>query len=591
MLKEISISNFAIIDSLSLSFTKGFNVFTGETGAGKSIILDAVSAVLGGKTDTAFVREGSERASIEAVFTTDQHQNEIKAILEREDVLNDSEDDGSEVVLTREIRNTGRSSSRVNGHSVNADLLKEIGAWLVDIHGQSDHLSLLRTESHIRLLDRFAGNQDLLHEYRILYKELLSVRKELKDLKLDEEERYRRQDMLQFQVNEIEEASLSEDEETKLTAEADRLANYEIIGKNVRSCILNLEGNQEEIPGLIDLMGSLNHSINNLLKYDNSFNKLCENCISLSDQINDMDDFLQHYQEKLEFDPKRQEEIEERLMTINNLKRKYGGSVQAILEFGDNAKTQLQKLVNSSEEIENLTAKEKNLKDQLSDLARQLSANRKKAAAEISQKVERELDDLRMSRAEFKVDIRSVLNENGLKNSEGQNLAFTDTGFDQVEFLIAPNPGEGFSPLTKIASGGETSRLMLALKNTLAQADTISTMIFDEIDQGIGGRIGAVVGQKLWQLSEEHQVLCITHLPQLAAYYDTHFHVRKIISDNRTHTTVERLDENVSLHEIAALLGGDTEENLAAARAMRLEACDFKKMNLIDKKSENQKMI
>ncbi len=574
MLKEIGIQNFAIIESLNLEFTAGFNVFTGETGAGKSIILDALSIVLGEKADISFVREGTKRASIEAIFDYGSRRDEIVEVLEREDLL---PDDGiEEVSLSRDIRLEGRSTARVNGHAVSLSVLQEVGSLLVDIHGQSEHLSLLKPSSHIRLVDQFAGNEELLKEYRGLYRKYLAVVKNLKALRDGEAEALRQQDILSYQVNEINAAELSVDEEESLNREREKMQNSEKIAKLLHQGLVALQGRSEERPGILDKMDELDSALDGLISYDESLQPLYDAVVNAADQMNDVLDKLQRYKSGLGFSSRRRNQIEERLALYFSLKRKYGGTVEAVLAFGKDAERKLSLITGAGKQIEELEAEKAELLEKLSILAVKLSERRSAAALQISRGVETELDDLRMPAARFEVLMETVPAADGLKDNEGNKLSFTETGFDRVEFLIAPNPGEGLKPLAKVASGGETSRLMLALKNTLAQADTIPTMVFDEIDQGIGGRIGALVGEKLWELSRYHQVICITHLPQLAALYDSHFHVHKQISENRTQTVVTRLDAEHSLHELASLLGADNEENVQAVKAMLKESSEFK---------------
>ncbi len=575
MIREISSGKFAIIESLGLGCTDGFNVFTGETGAGKSIILDALSIVLGEKADTSFVREGTKRASVEAVFDYGRRRDEIVGILEREDLLPD--DDTSEVILAREIRAEGRSTARVNGHGVSLGVLQEIGAFLVDIHGQSEHLSLLKPASHIRLVDRFAGNEDLLKEYRTRYREYLSVVKELKELRDGEAEALRQQDILSYQLSEISAAELSEEEEESLNRERDRMANSEKIAKLLHQGLLALQGRSDDRPGILEQMDTLDSALDGLTAYDETLQTLYDTVVSTADQLNEVMDKLQRYKSALGFSTRRRNQIEERLALYFSLKRKYGGTVSAVLEFGENAKKKLALISGAGEQIKTLESEQVRLLDVLSGLAIRLSEKRTAASGLISKGIEKELDDLRMPSALFEVRMDSILSDDGLDDGKGKKLAFGDSGFDRIEFLIAPNPGEGLKPLAKVASGGETSRIMLALKNTLAQADTIPTMVFDEIDQGIGGRIGALVGEKLWQLARYHQVICITHLPQLAAVYDSHFRVRKEISGDRTRTMVTRLEDEESLHELASLLGADNGENIQAVKAMLHEADAYKK--------------
>ena len=578
MLKEISIRNFVIIETLDLEFTGGFNVFTGETGAGKSIILDALSIVLGEKADTSFVREGTKRASVEAVFDYGSRKDEITEILEREDLL---PDDGiEELTLAREIRAEGRSTARVNGHSVSLGVLQEVGALLVDIHGQSEHLSLLKPASHLRLVDQFAGNGDLLKEYRKQYRQYLSVVKRIKELRDGEAEALRQQDILSYQLNEISAAELSEEEEESLNRERDRMANSEKIAKLLHQGLLALQGRSDERPGILEQLDTLDGALDGLTGYDESLQGLYDTVVESADRLNDVLEKLQRYKSGLGFSTRRRNQIEERLTLYFSLKRKYGGTVSAVLSFAEEAKKKLALISSAGEQINALEEEKIRLLDALSGLAVRLSEKRTAAAGAISEGVEKELDDLRMPSALFEARMETVPSEEGLDDGKGRKLAFGESGFDRVEFLIAPNPGEGLKPLAKVASGGETSRLMLALKNTLAQADTIPTMVFDEIDQGIGGRIGALVGEKLWQLGRYHQVICITHLPQLAALYDSHYHVRKLIEGERTRTVVTRLYPEESLHELASLLGTDNEENIQAVKAMLHEADAYKQRNV-----------
>ncbi len=575
MLKEIHIRNFVLIEALDLEFSGGFNVFTGETGAGKSIILDALSVVLGEKADTSFIREGAKKASIEAVFDYGSRRDEITEILEREDLM--PEDDDDELILAREIRDGGRSTARVNGSAVSIAVVQELGALLVDIHGQSEHLSLLKPASHIRLVDQFAGNGDLLKEYRGVYKKYLAVSKELRELRSGEEEALRQQDILNYQLNEIASAELSADEEEKLQKDRERFANAEKIIKSAHQGLQALNGRSEERPGIIDQLSVLEDALDSMAGYDETLQPLCEAVVTAADQLNDVLDALQKYKASLGYSPRKVNQIEERMQLYFSLKRKYGGTVEAVLEFAENARKKLGLITNADARTAELETERQSLLDTLAELAAELSAKRTAAAKLISQGVEKELDDLRMPSAKFEVTMDRVPAEDGLADRNGGTWAFGDNGYDRVEFLISPNPGEGLKPLAKVASGGETSRVMLALKNTLAKADTIPTMVFDEIDQGIGGRVGALVGEKLWELGQYHQVICITHLPQLAALRDAHFHVRKQIEDGRTQTVVTPLTEDESLREMAALLGSDSEENEQAVTAMLKEAEQFKK--------------
>lgn len=554
MLVEIRIENFAIIDSLELNFASGFVAFTGETGAGKSIIIDAVEALLGGKVDTTMIRAGAERASIEGSFripAAGTTRESLLEVLKREDLA-----DGEEIVtLAREIRSNGRSTARVNGSSVSNAILSEIGQYLVDVHGQSEHLSLLRVKEHLGLLDSFASDEELLSAYHQTYRKLTSVRKEIAEIRQAESDAARRADMLQYQINEIETARLQTGEEEELKEERNRLANAEGIATLVQEALQILEEGDPETPAVTDQIGQLGRAVSSLLKLDPSQETLDEQAQSLIDGLDELTRNLRLYQETIEFNPKRLDQVEDRLSLIHNLKRKFGSTIEEVIRFGEQAQVQLDTITHAGERIEELEAEEVQLLETIGMQGSELTQKRKEASARLCKAVEEELNDLHMSGARFDVSFEEKEDPKGAVLPDGRRVAFHNYGLEQVEFLVAPNPGEGLKPLVKIASGGETSRLMLALKNVLASADQVPTLIFDEIDQGIGGRVGGIVGKKLWNLGRKHQVLCITHLPQLAAYGEQHLRVEKKVSDGRTHTVVNVIEGEERLMELAQMLG------------------------------------
>jgi len=562
MLTELHIENFAIIQALELHFKNGLVIFTGETGAGKSIILDAIEALVGGRSEATMVRSGADRAVLEAVFKIPvQFKDEIHSILKREDL-----DDGSdEVVFGREIRLEGRTVARVNGRSVNVGLLKELGVSLVDIHGQSEHLSLLNVKSHLGLLDRYAGVQREDEEYQQAYRELRQIRKELHALREMEAEAARRMELLEFQAQEIMGANLDASEEEELTQERSRLANAETLTSSVQQALTLLDEGGPDALAVSDLLGQAKQLLANLARIDASQGALLEQLESATVQISEIIRSLTGYLDEIEYNPRRLEQVEERLELIHRLVKKYGGSVEAALAFGQNARSQLETIAHAGERIAELEDQEKAALEELKVKALVLSLKRKEAAAALQEHVEKELADLSMSGAKFEVTFQTSESETGVELTPNVRTAFTESGIDQVEFFIAPNPGEGLKPLTKIASGGETSRLMLALKNVLTGADYIPTLIFDEIDQGIGGRVGNVVGEKLWRLARNHQVMCVTHLPQLAAYGDQHYSVRKHVHDGRTTTEVHELDEPARTSELALMTGSVSDATLKAA--------------------------
>ena len=564
MLTELRIENFAIIQSLELEFAPGLTTFTGETGAGKSIILDAIVALLGGRIDATYIRAGAERAAVEGIFSIPAASRAaVAAILEREDL----DDEGEYLTLARELRQNGRSVARVNGRSVAVTLLREFGEFLVDIHGQSEHLSLLNVRQHLHLLDDFAAVRPALAAYRESYRSLRQVQKELNALRQSEQDAARKVDMLEYQVQEIESAALKADEEDELRQERARLANAESLASLAQQALMFIDEGSPETPAASDLLGQAASALDSLARIDAGQQALSEQMQALNDTLAEVSRDVRAYLENIEFNPRRLEQVEERLDLLQRLKRKYGGSLAAVLAFAEQARAELENITHASERIEALEQQENNLLSQAGSQAARLSALRTQAAGQLARGVEAELNDLSMAGARFSVQIERSADPAGLRLPAGERVSFDENGIDRVEFLIAPNPGEGLKPLVKIASGGETSRLMLALKNVLTQADAIPTLIFDEIDQGIGGRVGTVVGEKLWQLGRQHQVLCITHLPQLAAYGDQHFSVRKLVEDGRTSTRVEALYDQKRLMELAQFLGAVTQANLDAAEA------------------------
>jgi len=572
MLSELRIENFAIIDRLELSFNPGLVAFTGETGAGKSIILDAVETVLGGRVETTMIRSGVERANVEAIFRLSQaERTAVDAILERESLVDDPDNPETardELSLGREIRRNGRSVARVNGRSVSVGLLAELGQYLVDLHGQSEHLSLLRVRQHVHLLDRYAGVQTLLNAYRQTYQRLQTVRRELSELRAAEGEAARRTDILTFQINEIDLARLQTDEEEALRQERNRLANAEGLASLAQDALQTLDEGDAESSAVTDIFGQVNHTLRSLLRLDATQSVLAEQAETLADALADLARDLRNYLEGIEFNPKRLEQVEERLSIIHNLKRKYGKSVADVLAFAEEARKQLEAITHASERIAELEAEENRLLDQIGREGIALSEKRRVAAKKLAKAIEGELQHLHMTEAHFQVNFEERIDPQGAPVEEGKRVAFDANGIETVEFLVAPNPGEGFKPLVKVASGGETSRLMLSIRNVLANADEVPTMIFDEIDQGIGGRVGAVVGRKLWHLARHHQVLCVTHLPQLAAFGEQQLHVQKQIDGGRTVTQVPRLDGERRILEVAQMMGQISDGTRQSARKL-----------------------
>lgn len=562
MLTELRIENFAIIDKLALDFGAGLIIFTGETGAGKSIIMDALDMLLGGRTDAGSIRADAERATVEGLFKLSGPEKDIVLeVLKREDL----QDDENFVTLAREVRREGRSTARINGRTVNISLLKEIGAFLVDIHGQTEHLSLLDTRFHPGLLDRYAEVDALLGSYRQTYSQVQIIRRQINELRAAETDSARRIEMFTFQAEEIESVGLKPGEDVQLREERERLANAESLAANAQEAQGLIDEGTPDTPAISDQLGQAVSALAALARIDPSKAELSARADLLLESLSEISRDLRNYMESIEYSPKRLDEVEERLDLIYRLMRKYGGTLEAVIAFGANARKQLDTINNAADKILELQAKETTLLAELAKRGLALSVKRKKAAEGMAKGIEIELNDLKMSAARFGVDFQLKPDPQGLPLADGSRVAFDASGFDRVEFLVAPNPGEGLKPLVKVASGGETARLMLALKNILARADQVPTLVFDEIDQGIGGRVGGVVGQKLWQLARAHQVFCITHLPQLAAFGDQHFQVQKSVENGRTTSHVQKLEAESRLRELALMLGEVSESTLLSA--------------------------
>jgi DNA repair protein RecN (Recombination protein N) len=602
MLTELRVRDFAIIDSLNIEFANGFNVVTGETGAGKSIIVDSISLLLGDRADPGFVRAGAERALIEGVFMLDEAvRKDVETLLSEQGL---ESDEPGQLLLGREVRLNGRSLCRVNGRAVGQNVLRELGELLVDIHGQSEHLSLLRVKEHVNLLDRYAGLWEQRTRVSNKVAELRAARKELLQLIDNARERARRVDMLKFQLEEIRTARLKPSEETILAEEHTRLANAETLAMYADEAYNVLYESSRDQSAALDQIAQAARALTNLARFDKQFEEYCKSLGEATAIITEVARTLRDYREGIEFNPRRLQQVEDRLNLIKKLKRKYGDTVDAIIAFAEQAEGELNLIENSAERIEALKSAELRLAEELATLAVELSARRCLAAGDLSMQVERELQDLRMSGARFAVSIMQEEDENGIevreigdwrleirdKNGQSRisnpqspisNLSslvhFDATGIDRVEFMIAPNKGEGLKSLAKTASGGETARLMLALKTVLSRADHTPSLIFDEIDQGIGGRVGASVGQKLWALTRSHQVMCITHLPQMASFGDAHFKVEKLTHDDRTITKVRRLDDDERLDELAQMLGTTGKTGRQGAEQLIKEAGEIKK--------------
>jgi len=565
MLVELRIKNFAIINALNLEFDPGLVILTGETGAGKSIIMGALDMLLGQRVDMSTLRKGSEFASVEAVFRIPENvRDPVIKLLEQEELL-----DGTEfLTMTRELRKDKRNIARVNGHRTNAAVLVELGQYLVDIHGQSEHLSLMRVNQHLELLDRFSGTTGQLNEYQKVYRQLKETQNTLARLRQSDLEADQKKELLSFQVEEIGMAAPLEGEEEPLIELRNRLVNAEKLADLGQNILILLDDAPSHQPTVMDLVGQIVSSMEVLSKTDPVMENQNQRTAELSDGLFELGKGLRSYLDTLEFDANELEKTQDRLALLHELKRKYGETIPDILNYMEDARQQLEEITGRSTRIGELEEIEGSQLLELGILGQKLTQGRKAGAQRLASELEKQLDDLKMAGSRFEVSFVETESDSGVPVEDGKRLEFYPDGLERVEFLIETNPGEGLKALAKTASGGETARLMLAIKNVLAKADHISTLVFDEIDQGIGGRIGAVVGEKLYRLTPEHQVICITHLPQLAGFGQQHFQVLKGMADGRTSIRVQEINGEERVKELATMLGGPSEKNLESAREL-----------------------
>ena len=588
MLRFLSVTNFATIERLEIELAPGFSVLTGETGAGKSIIVDALGLLLGGRSDVGMVRSGAPQSRVEGVFSLgDDTAQRINVALNEYDIDVDEDD----VILTREVNLEGRNTCRVNGRIVPLRLLSTLAQHLVDIHGQNQHLSLLRVPEHMDILDQYGGLWRLRNEVADAVRQLTEVRHDLDRLRKDEAELAQRTDFLRHQLGEINAANLRPTEDDDLSLERDRVANAErIINLSDHACQALYDGFDRQ-ESVMDLLGQVSKDLSQLGQLDPSFGQNIELVDALTHQVDDLARGLRSYRDGIEYSSDRLYELEGRLDLINGLKRKYGRTIDEVLAFGEKASQELEELQHNEARMEELKSREMDLRSQVGSLAGQLSDARQQAAKRLAHAIQEEVAGLALGHAQVLVDIRQSDSEDGVPvgtaaplshdspSAGGESVrcvAFNGTGIDSVEFLISLNPGEPPRPLARIASGGEASRLMLAIKAILSTADQIPILVFDEVDAGIGGRVGSVLGQKLWDLSRSHQVLCVTHLPQIACYADHHARVAKLASQDRTVTSVEVLDGESKVAELSQMLGSESGATRASAMEMLRQAGSWK---------------
>ena len=568
MLRDLHIQNFALIDDLQVQFQPGLNILTGETGAGKSILIDALELLLGARASSDFIRTGAKKAYIEAIF--DYDSSVINPLLEEMGV---ESDDNNQLVLSRDITHSGNNRLRINGQLANKRMVGNLRKYLIDIHGQHEHQSLMDKREHIRLLDEYGGEkiEKLKEKTSQAYTRLNKVKKELKKLRQNEQEKNQRIDLLKFQVDEIDKAQLAIGEEDELLNRRKILMNSEKLFKKAGEINQLFSGDGYEIPGVMELLGKILKNIEDMGKIDEKLESVLEMAQNAYYQLEEASFEMNDYTETIEFDQEELMDIEERLNLINTLKRKYGQTVEEILDYRKEIGKELESLTNSEEKMEELEAELKELEEEYCKVAIQLSETRNEVGIEFSWKIMRELNDLSMSNAKFVVNLERQESKDGVE-IDGIRYKFGRDGLDDVEFLISPNPGEDLKPLIKIASGGEISRIMMAIKAVTIDLDQVDSVIFDEIDSGVGGETGQRLAEKLALIAKDKQGICITHLPQIAAMADTHFHIYKEVKDQRTNSNMVRLSEEEQIEELARMYGGI---NVDAAREHAFATLDM----------------
>lgn len=573
MLVELDIRNFAIIDQLHLRFESGLTVLTGETGAGKSIIIDALGILLGGRAAPDLIREGESQARIEGIFLPPDQAGLTATLAEYGVDL----DDGG-IILSRELARGGRSTARANGRALPVAVVQRISEHLVDIHGQTEHLALLRSGDQLAMLDRYAGLTARREHVATLVRRLRAVRTDIARLSGDQREAARRFDLLRFQVDEIDTVAPTPDEDATLATELRVLASAEK-RRQLAGELHSMLAGGEEATSAEDILGGAARLASELVRIDPAKSAIALRLEATLADVQDVAREVRRYADAVEDDPARLAALSDRQESLRTLKRKYGATIEEVLAFRDEASREAATIGRTDERRAELEGEEALVAAEAGASAGQLSAARQDAAIALAERVQQELTHLNMAGAVFQVRVTQRPDPAGLMVPSASGPTFGDhqnaaarqeveggsitatfaldlTGVDQVEFLVAPNVGESPKPVARIASGGETSRIMLALKSALSDADETATLIFDEVDVGVGGRSGRVIGEKLWRLARRHQVLCITHLPQVAVFGDQHFQIRKAVVQGRTMTAVEALDGDERIRELAQMVGG-----------------------------------
>lgn len=548
MLEELRVCNYALIEDITIRFDDGFNVLTGETGAGKSILIEALGLVLGARASTTHIRQGADQCTVTAVFSL-EHTAGIEEYLAPIGLFSENHC----IILRREVSSSGKSRCYINDHPVNLGTLCNVGEFLVDLHGQHEHQSLLKVSEQREMLDRFGALEGKREVFRELYNQYMDLIAQREAMNVNEQERMRRIDLYKFQWEEIEKAKLEMNEDEEIETLLPRLKHADKLSHLVSQayeCLYSADSSiRDQLLKLNDRLRSINQLVGD---FKDSISVIDEISISLEE----LTENIERFRQSLEHDPGLLDTLLSRQDVIDKLRKKYGETIAEIKDFQARVKQELDHLEHLDEKTEEITRQIHSRKEALVTAGKELSLLRKKAASQLASLVEKELKKLGMPRVSFTIVVNQHTDEQG-------NLEMSTSGLDQIEFLFSVNPGEKPMPLRQVASGGEISRIMLALKSAVAQVDRIPTLIFDEIDAGVGGSMGGVIGERLDFLSKLRQVIVITHLPQIASFAHAHYHVDKEVSQNRTRTIIERLFSEQRKEEIAAMLGGKSKTRVS----------------------------
>ena len=583
MLNEIQVKNFAIIDDALLNFSKGLNILTGETGAGKTLVIEAINLLMGNRADNSLIRDGETKLLVQGYFDLSKNQLAKKFLMDTG--LCGEDESFEEIVLAREVNRQGKNRAYINGIFVQVSTLKELGKLCIDIHGQHDHQYLLESKNHLKIIDKFSKKHILEAKkaYRAALGKYLDLKDRLERLASQQQEKEKKLRDLKFKAEEIEALNIKEDEDLKLENEKRILKNHEKIFELCTDSINKLKGDQGSQGSLVDSMGEIKQNISQLARIDNGFEPYVEDISSISGVLDDLSHYLNSYISDFDYSPQKLDQIQERLYRLDQVKKKYGMELPSLKGYASRLRDEIDEVTDIDSRVDRLKKSLGKIEDMVRDRALKLSGLRKEVSSNIGKAVVAELKDLSFRDCVFKIDQDYDFSEEGIYIGK-KKVRLTEEGIDRIEFLVSLNKGQNPRQLKKIASGGEVSRIMLALKSIIGSLDFISTMVFDEIDSGIGGATSLKVGQKLFKISNCYQVICITHLAQIASFADSHYFIEKYIQDGKTKIKVAALDDRQKIKELSRMLSGMEDSSISFKHAEELlSKCEKAKKETVER--------